>query len=313
MRLLPHQPPSTSPSDDAALRERLERHVTVLASEVGERYVGCGATLAAAAKHIGATLMEAGYDIIGQGFGIAGQDVYNIVAEQRGVTRPDEILVIGAHYDSVPGCPGANDNASGVAALLEIARACRPHAYARTIRLVAFVNEEPPFFQTGAMGSLVYARRCRAGGDRIIGMCSLETIGCYSTQRGSQRYPGLPIGWWYPDAGDFVAFVSNPRSRRWLKEAATAFRASTDFPLETAALPSWIPGVGSSDHWAFWQVGYAALMVTDTAPYRYAHYHKPSDTADKLDYAALARVTGGLIGMVQRLARRHTNEEWAPS
>jgi Zn-dependent M28 family amino/carboxypeptidase len=287
--------------DDCRLGERLERHVTVLASEIGERHVGRGGALAAAAKHIATELLDAGCEIVGQRFEVAGRDVHNIAAEQAGHGRPEEIVVIGAHYDSTPGCPGANDNASGVAALLEIARACRPHAFARTIRWVAFVNEEPPFFRTPAMGSLLYARNCLAAGDRIVGMCALETIGYYTNDPHTQRYPTFPISWCHPDTGNFVAFVSNRRSRRWLNEAATAFRASTDFPLETAALPAWIPGVGWSDHWAFWQAGYAALMVTDTAPYRYAHYHKSSDTPDKLDYAAFARVTAGLIGMVQRL------------
>lgn len=300
------EPPSAllqSPSsDERALAERLKSHVTTLASEIGERHVGRGATLAAAAKHIATELLDVGCDIEGQTFEVAGQDVHNIIAEQTGHSRPEEILVVGAHYDSVPGCPGANDNASGVAALLEIARACRQRTFARTVRLVAFANEEPPFFQTSAMGSLVYARHCLAAGDRILGMCAIETIGCYTNDRGTQRYPAFPIGWCYPDTGNFVAVVSDRRSRRWLREATAAFRASTAFPIEAAALPPWLPGVGWSDHWAFWQAGYPALMVTDTAPYRYPYYHTSSDTPDKLNYAAFARVTAGLIGMVERLA-----------
>jgi Zn-dependent M28 family amino/carboxypeptidase len=295
-------PPSQPTLADGALRERLERDVSILASEIGERYVGMGATLTVSAKHISTGFGDAGWEIDGQTFEVAGQDVHNIIAERAGGSRPDEIVVIGAHYDSVPGCPGANDNASGVAALLEIARACRQHEFARTLRLVAFVNEEPPFFQTPAMGSLVYARHCRSAGDRIVGMCALETIGCYTGARGTQHYPAAPLKWCYPDAGNFIAFVSDLRSRRWLQEAAAAFRASSEFPLQAASLPSSIPGVGWSDHWAFWQAGFPALMVTDTAPYRYPHYHTASDTPEKLDYPGFARVTGGLIGMVQRLA-----------
>lgn len=298
-----HVPPPSSPRE-RALGERLERDVSILATEIGERHVGLGATLTAAAKHISGAFIEAGWRIDGQTFEVAGQDVHNVIAERPGRRRPDEIVVIGAHYDSVPGCPGANDNASGVAALLEIARACRQHDFGRTLRLVAFVNEEPPFFRTAAMGSLVYARRCRSEGERVIGMCALETIGCYTDVPGTQQYPAAPLRWCYPDAGNFVAFVSDLRSRRWLKEAVAAFRASTEFPVQASALPPAIPGVGWSDHWAFWQAGFPALMVTDTAPYRYPHYHTPSDTPDKLTYPSFARVTNGLIGMIERLVRR---------
>ena len=136
----------------------------------------------------------------------------------------------------------------------------------------------------------------------IVGMCALETIGSYSQVPGSQRYPAAPFAWFYPAAGNFIAFVSNLGSRSWLQQAATAFRASTDFPIETAAVPELVPGVSSSDHWSFWRAGYPALMVTDTAPFRYAHYHKPSDLPHHLDYESLGRVVLGLTGMVQRLA-----------
>jgi len=290
------------PAAEQALASRLSQHVHMLASHIGERHVGRPGSLSAAAEYIVTTLQQAGCDFEGHVYDVGGVDVYNIVSEQRGGDRANEIVVIGAHYDTIPNCPGANDNASGVAALLELAAACRRYQFARTVRFVAFANEERPFFQTESMGSLLYARRCRAQGTNVVGMCALETIGCYTSVPGSQRYPFSPMAWRYPTAGNFVAFVSNRRSRRWLKEAATAFRASTSFPMEDVALPSLVSGIGWSDHWAFWRAGYAALMVTDTAPFRYPHYHKPSDTPDKLRYDDFARVVTGLIGMLPRLA-----------
>jgi Zn-dependent M28 family amino/carboxypeptidase len=287
---------------ERALASRLAQHVGTLASRIGERHVGRTGSLPAAAKYIAESLGQSGCDIEGHTYEVGGVDVHNIVSEQKGGVRCREIVLIGAHYDTVPLCPGANDNASGVAALLEIARACRLHHFDRTLRFVAFVNEEAPFFHTDAMGSLLYARRCRVQDVNIVGMCAFETIGYYTHAPGSQRYPAAPFTWFYPTAGNFIAFVSNLRSRSWLRQAATAFRASTSFPIETAALPELLQGVSSSDHWSFWRTGYPALMVTDTAPFRYVHYHKPSDLPDNLDYESLGRVVMGLTGMVQRLA-----------
>jgi Zn-dependent M28 family amino/carboxypeptidase len=225
----------------------------------------------------------------------------NIDTERSGST--DEILVIGAHYDSVSGCPGANDNASGVAALIELARIVRPDTGRRTIRFVAFANEEPPFFMTDAMGSVVYARACRARGERIVGMFSLETIGYYTSDRGSQQYPGPALFHrLYPDTGNFIGFVSNFASRRLMREAGREFRRRTTFPSEGVAAPAGVPGIGWSDHWSFWQQGYPAVMITDTAPYRYPHYHQVSDTPDKLNYDSYARVVMGLAHTFSALA-----------
>ena len=295
-------------TEERLLASRLAQHVDTLASHIGERHVGRPGSLLAAATYIAESLGQSGCDLEGHAYEVCEVVVHNIVSEQKGGVRGDEIVVIGAHYDSVPTCPGANDNASGVAALLELAKACRLEQFDRTLRFVAFVNEERPFFHTPAMGSALYARRCRDQGANVVGMCSLETIGCYTRLPGSQRYPVSPLAWRYPTTGDFVAFISNLRSRRWLKEAATAFRASTSFPMEMAALPSLVPGIGWSDHWAFWQAGYPALMVTDTAPFRYPHYHLPSDTPDKLDYDDFARVVTGLIGMLHRLGGITVNQ-----
>jgi Zn-dependent M28 family amino/carboxypeptidase len=174
----------------------------------------------------------------------------------------------------------------------------------RTLRFVAFTDEEPPCFQTECMGSLASAKACKAKGEDIAAMISLETLGCYSEEEGSQSYPLPILGFAYPSRGNFVAFVGNVASGGLVREAIGAFRETTAFPSEGAALPGWIPGVGWSDHWSFWQQGYPAIMVTDTAPFRYRHYHKASDTPDELDYERLARVVEGLTKVVEHLESR---------
>jgi Zn-dependent M28 family amino/carboxypeptidase len=233
-----------------------------------------------------------------------GKSVRNIDAEMPGARGTDEILIVGAHYDSVfmeAGCPGANDNASGVAATLEIARLLRPMSLRRSVRYVAFVNEEPPFFQTDTMGSLVYARRCRERGEKIIGMITPETIGYYSDQPGSQMFP-MPLKFIYPNTGNFIAFVGNGGSRKLVSDVTRSFRATTKFPAVGFAAPKWVTKAGWSDHWSFWQCGYPGLMATDTAPLRYPHYHTPQDTPEKIDYDRMARVVAGLARVVQELA-----------
>ena len=150
------------------------------------------------------------------------------------------------------------------------------------------------------MGSRVYARRSHERGERIVAMLSLETIGYYSEAKGSQKYP-FPFGLLYPSRGNFIAFVGNTRSADLVRACIHRFRQEAQFPSEGAALPGAIEGVGWSDHWAFWQEDYPALMVTDTAPFRYPHYHSIEDTPDKLDYERLARVTEGLEKVIRSL------------
>jgi Zn-dependent M28 family amino/carboxypeptidase len=210
--------------------------------------------------------------------------------------------LIGAHYDSVFGAPGANDNGSGVAALLALARRLHGPPNEQTLRLVAFVNEEPGYFQGAQMGSFVYAGRCRQHGDRIRAMISLETIGYFSHQPGSQHYPIPGLGLLYPGTGNYIGFVSNVASRKLLRNALGEFRRAARVPSEGAALPASIPGVGWSDQWSFWRHGYPGIMVTDTAPFRYPHYHKASDTPDKLDYDTMTRVVAGLERVIRHLA-----------
>jgi Zn-dependent M28 family amino/carboxypeptidase len=278
----------------------LQRHIETLAGTIGERNLWAYSALIDAADYIDREFRAAGYEPIRQVFELSGVPLYNIEATLPG-TAPDAIIVLGAHYDTVAGCPGANDNATGIAALLDLARRVRSRQHRTTLRFVAFVNEEPPFFQTAHMGSVVYANNARARGDRIVGMLALETMGYYSDARGSQQYP-VPLGSLYPDTGDFIGFVSNVGSARLLMKARRAFKARSSFPLQAAAVPGTIAGVGWSDHWAFWQAGYPAMMVTDTAPFRYPWYHTPEDTPDKIALDRFAQVVDGLEHVVTALA-----------
>jgi hypothetical protein len=290
--------------DQRSTAQRLEQDVTMLAGTIGERTFSRIDKLNEAADWLEAQLLSMGYTTTRQAypvsmrqFNVHDRMCYNIIAERPGQGRADEIIIIGAHYDSFIGSPGANDNASGVAALLELARRLATHQPQRTLRFVCFTNEEPPMFQTEQMGSLVYAKRCHERGEDIVGMLSLETIGYYSDEPNSQQYPP-PVGAFYPSRGDFIGFVGNLRSRALLREVVGTFRDHAEFPSEGGALFGGIPGVGWSDHWAFWQMGYPGLMVTDTAPFRYPYYHLATDTPDKLDYERMARIVDGLEQIV---------------
>lgn len=288
-------------ADEMVLRAELVADVQKLAGEIGERNLRRYGQLNAAADFIEDSFSRGGLRTRRDSYEVDGKACHNIEAEIPGA-RP-EIIVIGAHYDSVFGAPGANDNGSGVAALLALARRFAGKATGQTLRFVAFANEEPPYFQTEQMGSLVYARRCKAHGDQISGMISLETMGYFSDAPHSQTYPAVGIGSFYPTTGNFIGFVGNVRSRSLLHRAILLFRQQAKLPSEGGTLPSFIPGVGWSDQWAFWQCGYAAFMITDTAPFRYPHYHEATDTPDKLDYDRFALVVSGMEKVIAELAK----------
>jgi Zn-dependent M28 family amino/carboxypeptidase len=277
----------------------LRGHVEELAVRIGERNLRRRPkALSDAADYLAGQL---GGPLRRLPYSVRKQAVENLELTLAGTSRREEIVVIGAHYDSASGSPGANDNATGVAAALVLARSLRAAPRARTVRVVLFANEEPPYFQTERMGSLVYARACRKDEDRIVAMLSLETMGYYSNAPDSQHYPPL-VGAFYPDRGNFIGFVGNPDSRPLLRDVVTRFRKHAAFPSEGAALSPGLPGIGWSDHWSFWQVDYPAIMVTDTAPFRDPRYHTSGDTAARLDYASLARVVVGLEAVVRELA-----------
>jgi len=286
---------------DQQLLANLKSHVAAVASE--EHNVGHPEALERSARYIEAALSGLGYAVSRQEFETQGVTVRNLEVRRAGPgAGKARLIVIGAHYDSAQGAVGADDNGSGVAALLELARlleSVQP-AGGREMRLVFYVNEELPWFATEKMGSLVHASGLAREGREVVAMLSLETIGWYSDAPGSQRYP-FPFNLLYPSTGDFIGFVANPRSRRLLHRVIGSFRRHAAFPSEGAVGLESIAGVSWSDQWAYWNFGWPAVMVTDTAPFRYPHYHTLRDTPDKLDYEGLARVVLGLEGVVRDL------------
>jgi Zn-dependent M28 family amino/carboxypeptidase len=303
--------------EDVDLQNELEADVEALAGKIGERNLWRYRELQAAADFIEDSFSRAGlrpqritYDLDGRACGNIEAEIPAL--QGAAVSKPPSIILVGAHYDSVVGSPGANDNGSGIAALLALARrftgraasakATAAESTSSTLRFVAFVNEEPPFFQTSQMGSFVYASRCKTRGDQIPAMISLETIGYFSDAPRSQKYPAPGLGTFYPTVGNFIGFVSNTHSRALLRRAMSIFRARSKLPAQGAALPSFIPGVAWSDQWSFWQHGYPGIMITDTAPFRYPHYHAATDTPDKLDYDRFALVVSGMEKVIAELA-----------
>jgi len=291
--------PALTPKQ-AELSAALRRDVLELAEKIGERNTFEYAALRKAADYVERGLAAAG-QVARQTYTARGKACDNLEVEIRGSQTPDEIVIVGGHYDSVVGCVGANDNGTGTAGVLALARSLAKTSPARTLRFVAFVNEEPPHFRGPEMGSRVYAKRCRERNENIVAMLSLETIGYFSDQEGSQKYPP-PLGFFYPSQGNFIAFVGNVGSRSLVRRCVRLFRERAAFPSEGAAVPGFLPGVGWSDHESFWENGYDGVMVTDTAPFRYPHYHLTGDTPDKIDFDRCARVVDGVEQFVRELA-----------
>ncbi len=288
-------------SEQQALAERVERDVRHLAETIGPRHVGEPEALDAAADFIRKRLVDLGYKPDEQTYRVGEVTCRNIAVDIPGGPDAEAIVLVGAHYDTVPDSPGADDNASAVAALLAMAEHLQASEPAKSIRLVWFANEEPPHFQTPQMGSYVYAKACRERGDRIVAMLALDGLGYYSEEPDSQRYPP-PFDMLYPDRGNFIALVTRVKDRALLRRCVAAFRGHAEFPSEAGAVPAFLPGVSWSDHWSFWQFDYPAVMVTDTLPFRNPHYHADGDTPDRLDYDRMALVTDGLLAVIEALA-----------
>lgn len=294
-----------------SLTEDLKRTVTKLAVEIGPRNLRRPAKLAAAAEFVEHELIQAGYQVRRQTYQVDGLDCWNLAAEIRGAHEPDEIVLVGAHYDSYGTTPGADDNASGTAAMLALARRFAGSRPDRTVRFVAFTNEEPPYFQHATMGSLVYAQACRRRDENLTCVLSLETMGYYSDAENSQQYPP-PLNLIYPSTGNFIGVVGNVGSRPLVHQVVASLRKHIAFPSEGGAVPDVVDGVGWSDHWSFWQEGYQAVMITDTALFRNPHYHQPTDVPETLNFDHLARVVIGLEGVLREMATTADEELPAP-
>jgi Zn-dependent M28 family amino/carboxypeptidase len=286
------------PLEDGELSEigsNLRAAVKHLSVDIGPRSCTEVAKLDMAADYIEKGFRTSGCAVGRQRFVYNRNEYWNVIAEVKGTEeREPGILVIGAHYDTVAGTPGADDNASGVAGLLELARLAALNPFRRTARFVAFSLEEPPVFMTSRMGSHVYAESLRDEGAEVFGMVSLEMLGYYCDRDDCQFYPASLFKWFYPRKGDFIAFVGNISSKRFTEGLKHAFMSASPLPVESLNAWSIIPGVDFSDHRSFWKFGYPACMVTDTAFYRNPNYHGPGDTAETLDYRKMAELVAGL-------------------
>lgn len=306
--VFPRQPfigaPPALTDSTRALSARLETHVRAVASR--PHNLDYPEALEASAGYIETTLAELGYSPRAQVYRVGNAEVRNIEVVIEPIPtagKPTQTFVIGAHYDAPDDSPGANDNGTGVAALLELARSLKDTANSQRLRLVFFVNEEQPYAKTADMGSYQHAKALRERGECVSGMIALETLGHFSTQPGSQRFP-FPFGLLFPDIGNFVAFVGMPRGRSLVGACVKTFREHTAFAAIGGVAPAFIEGIDLSDHWAYNHFGFPACMVTDTAPFRNPFYHTPFDTPDTVDYPNLARVTAGLHTMISHLAAK---------
>jgi Zn-dependent M28 family amino/carboxypeptidase len=297
---------STADADPHRLAERLRTHVERLAGLIGPRHLGKPAALEAAATYIEREFQAIGETVERQWYEAQNQRTCNLVIERTGTKRRDEIVILGAHYDTVWMTPGADDNASAVAVLIEAARVLRGTTLRRTARFVAFTCEEPPHFHLETMGSQVYARACRERNERIIGMLCLEMVGYFTTDGHSQTLPpAIPkrLRWLFPRRGDFLAAVGNLRSWRLAWSFRRGFKRAVRFPLFSIVFPESVHEIRLSDNSSFWDQGYPALMLTDTSFLRNPHYHQPTDTPETLDYDRMAQVTLGVAGAMRRLCR----------
>jgi hypothetical protein len=277
------------------LQSRLEAHVRFLAGEVGVRSYDLPGRLDRAADYIEEAMRAVGLQVTRQPFRYGKQTFYNVIGEAPGELPAGEgFYVVGAHYDTVQGSPGADDNASGVAGMLELARLTAERPLRRAMRFVGFSLEEPPVFRSSRMGSMAYAQSLREEAAPVLGMVSLEMIGYYCHLKGCQFYPLRLFRLFFPRQGDFIAFVGDVASRRFTRQMKALFAEHCALPAECLNAVRAVPGVDFSDHYSFWKNGYRAFMVTDTAFYRNPYYHAPGDTPDTLDYARMAEVVRGL-------------------
>ena len=285
---------STNAETTGGLMEALSRHVRELSAKIGERSVLRGDGLDRAKEYVRGAFEAAGLTVNEQAYEYDGRRVANLIADPPGAATDATPYIIGAHYDSVIGTPGADDNASAVAVMLELARRATAKPPGVPLRFVAFTLEEPPTHATRHQGSRVFVKRLTEAGGRVAGAIILEMVGLTTRK---QNYP-LFLQWaGYPDAGNFIAVVGNRASKPWGERVLRGMRKNPTLPVESLFV--WFNGwiladTRLSDHAPFWDKGFPALMITDTAYFRNRNYHGPGDTADTLDYAFMADLVRSL-------------------
>ena len=289
--------PSTERTVDPS---RLEAHVRKLSVELSPRDESHVENLDRVATYIKDEFQQTGAAVSEQPYRLEGKWYRNVIAQ----FGPDsaERVVVGAHYDTAGPLPGADDNASGIAGLIELARLLSKQQLKTRVELVAFTLEEPPYFRTTGMGSSVHAESLRKQNVRVRAMISLEMIGYFSDLPNSQRFPATFLQAFYPSRGNFIGVVGRVSEGLLARRVKTAMRTASPLPVYSISAPSIIPGVDFSDQLSYWNAGYSAIMITDTAFYRNPNYHTENDTAEKLDYKRMAMVVEGAFAAVKRLA-----------
>lgn len=295
-------PEGSAGAGQEQMENDLRATVSYLAGEIGERSWSDPVKLGMVADYLQGRFRALGLNVRREPFTFRGGTYYNVVAEAEGTAKPEDgILIVGAHYDTATGTPGADDNASGVAGLLELARLAKKMPLKRTIRFVAFCLEEPPAFGTKEMGSYVHAKNTKNDKRAVYGMISLEMIGYYCGQKDCQRYPFFLFSWFFPDTGDFIAFTGDRRSRAFTRNVRDGFVTASRMPVETLNVMPHTAGSDLSDHRNFWEFGYRAFMITDTSFFRNSYYHTPQDTPERLDYARMGDLIRGLHAALRGL------------
>jgi Zn-dependent M28 family amino/carboxypeptidase len=292
------------PPSHQAIESALRLHVDRLAGLIGPRIYDIPMSIEAAMGYIRGQWASMQHEIVEEPFDALGLTAKNLIVERQGSSKASEIILLGAHYDTVPSTPGADDNASAVAVLLEVSRLLKDHTGKRTARYVAFACEEPPYFNFDSMGSQHHARQARKRGENIIGMLCLEMVGYFSDEPGSQQIPRtIPkaVRWLFPKRGNFLAAVGNLASWKLAYRFRFGFKRGTRLRLFSICLPEKVGEIRLSDNSSFWDQGYPALMLTDTSFLRNPHYHQPTDTPDTLDYARMTEVTLGVAAAMKRL------------
>jgi Zn-dependent M28 family amino/carboxypeptidase len=292
------------PPSHQAIESALRLHVDRLAGLIGPRIYDIPKSIEAAMGYIRGQWASMQHEIVEEPFDALGLTAKNLIVERQGSSKASEIILLGAHYDTVPSTPGADDNASAVAVLLEVSRLLKDHTGKRTARYVAFACEEPPYFNLDSMGSQHHARQARKRGENIIGMLCLEMVGYFSDEPGSQQIPRtIPkaVRWLFPKRGNFLAAVGNLASWKLAYRFRFGFKRGTRLRLFSICLPEKVGEIRLSDNSSFWDQGYPALMLTDTSFLRNPHYHQPTDTPDTLDYARMTEVTLGVAAAMKRL------------
>lgn len=291
--------------DSCQIEANLRLHVDRLAGLIGPRTLQKPKTIQATIGYIEGQWSRMGFSVQHETYDALGDEGTNLVVERAGGKRADEFVLLGAHYDTVWCTPGADDNASAVAVLLEVSRLLREHTGRRSVRYVAFACEEPPYFNVDAMGSQHHARQARRRGDKIVGMLCLEMVGYYRSDKGSQAIPPAIPKWlhrFFPHRGDFLAAVGNLSSCSLCWQFRRGFkRGARRMPLFSICLPEKINEIRLSDNSSFWDQGYPALMLTDTSFLRNPNYHQATDTPDTLDYPRMTEVTLGIASAMRRL------------